>query len=130
MRILLVEDDKHLAEMYARKFSVENWITFICNDGGEALAKAREVDPNVIILDLMLPGISGIDVLQILRTDEMTVKIPVIVYTNYGDAYNREKCLVSGADEFVLKVDSTPEELTRVIKNTRILKEIESMGKN
>lgn len=116
MKILLLEDDKHLANMYSKKFKNEGWGTVICHDGYEALSKVKTEQYDAIILDLMLPGMSGLDVLQLLRQEKKTVTIPIIIYTNHGDKYNKDKCLIYGADEFILKIDSTPEKLTAVIK--------------
>lgn len=125
MNILLVEDDKTLGHMYARKFMTEGWDVTICHDGAEALSNAKQTVPDIIILDLMLPGMSGVDVLQILRSELKTTQIPIVVYTNFGDPYNREKCLTYGADDFILKVESTPESLSQVIRQLVTSKEIE-----
>lgn len=121
--LLLIEDDKQLSHMYAKKFSNEGWDVVICHNGTDAIQMSKEGNHDAIVLDLMLPGISGIDVLEILRSEPKTVKVPVIVYTNFGDNYNREKCLTYGADDFVLKIDSTPEGLVSVVKKVLMLKE-------
>lgn len=126
-KLLLIEDDKSLSQMYAKKFSQEGWEITIAHEGSEGIQKAREGGFEMIVLDLMLPGISGIDVLEILRSDSRTVKVPVVIYTNYGDNFNREKCLSYGADEFVLKVDSTPESLCETISKVATLKETEGL---
>lgn len=120
-RLLLVEDDKQLSGMYAQKFQKEGFDVTIAQTGSDGIQVARGNDFDIIVLDLMLPGISGVDVLEILRSDERTVKTPVVVYTNFGDNFNREKCLTYGADEFVLKVDSTPESLCETIKRVLII---------
>jgi two-component system alkaline phosphatase synthesis response regulator PhoP len=125
--LLLVEDDKQLSEMYARKFTEEGFSVFVCHDGSESIQQAKEKNFDAIVLDLMLPGISGMDVLEIIRQDERTVKTPVLVYTNYGDNFNREKCLTYGADEFILKVDTTPNSLCEAIKKVINLKEVEGL---
>jgi CheY-like chemotaxis protein len=114
--LLLVEDDKQLSTMYSKKFATDGWDVTIAHDGTEGVRLGKEGDFNAIVLDIMLPGMSGIDVLEMLRSDKRTAKIPIIVYTNYGDKYNRDKCLTYGADEFVLKVDSTPDSLSQTLK--------------
>jgi DNA-binding response OmpR family regulator len=114
-KLLLIEDDKNLAKMYAKKFGNEGWEVVVCHDGSQAPAMAQAEGFDMIVLDLMLPGLPGIDILEMIRSDKRTVKVPVVVYTNYGDKYNREKCLTYGADEFVLKVDSTPDSLSKTI---------------
>lgn len=126
-RLLLIEDDKDLSRMYSLKFSNDGWDVYTCHDGADALQVAKANRFDIIVLDLMLPGISGVDVLEILRSDPKTVKTPVIVYTNYGDNFNRDKCLTYGADEFVLKVDSTPESLLETINRVVMLKSTEDI---
>lgn len=102
--------------MYSKKFSTDGWDVTIAHDGTEGVRQGKEGDFDAIVLDIMLPGMSGIDVLEMLRSDKRTARIPIIVYTNYGDKYNRDKCLTYGADEFVLKVDSTPDSLSQTLK--------------
>jgi DNA-binding response OmpR family regulator len=113
--MLLIEDDKVLSKMYAKKFGNEGWNVTVCHDGSQAPTIARGSAFDMIVLDLMLPGLPGIDVLEMLRCDKRTAMVPVVVYTNHGDEYNREKCMTYGADEFVLKVDTTPEGLSQTI---------------
>lgn len=113
--LLLVEDDRALAKMYAKKLGSAGWDVKVCHDGTDATRIAKSEPFDVVVLDLMLPGLSGIDILEMLRSDKATSKIPIVVYTNYGDKYNRDKCITYGADEFVLKVDSTPESLSQTI---------------
>lgn len=121
-KLLLIEDDKDLSRMYARKFNSAGWDVTTCYDGSEAINIAKQKRFDMIVLDLMLPGISGVDVLEILRSDSKTVRTPIVVYTNYGDSFNREKCMSYGADDFILKVDSTPEALTQTIEQIMMLK--------
>ncbi|MDD3480856.1 MAG: response regulator [Patescibacteria group bacterium] len=125
--ILLVEDDKQLAAMYAQKFRTAGFKVTMVQDGGTALERAKLDEYDGIVLDIMLPGISGVEILGILRSDPKTVKTPIVVYTNYGDKFNREKCLSYGADEFILKVDSTPESLCETINKVISEKEIEAV---
>lgn len=115
-KLLLVEDDKQLSQMYGHKFTKEGLEVTLCTDGSKAIEYAKNGDYDVILLDLMLPGMSGVDVLEMLRSDKRTAKVPVVVYTNFGDKYNHDKCMAYGADEFLLKVDTTPESLTETIK--------------
>lgn len=126
-KLLLIEDSEDLAHLYSKKLCLEGWDVIICHDGSEAIQTATRQSFDMIILDLMLPGISGIDVLEQLRTESSTIKVPIIVYTNFGDNFNREKALSYGADEFLLKTEITPEDLSEAIKKTETLKEVEGM---
>lgn len=123
--LLLVEDDKQLVGMYSKKFHCCNFNVTVAHDGSEAIQLAKTKNFDVIVLDLMLPGLSGLEVLEILRQDKRTVKVPIIVYTNYGDPFNKAKCLTYGADEFLLKVEATPESLCKTVN--KVLKEDEKV---
>lgn len=125
--LLIIEDDKHLAEMYAKKFRASGFQVTIAKDGTIGMRQARDKKPDMIILDIMLPGISGVGVLEILRTDKKTAKIPVVVYTNSNEEANKKKCLTYGADEYILKIDSTPESLCETINRVLTGKRIETI---
>lgn len=113
--LLLIEDDKHLAEMYAKKFQQAGYLVTITKDGSTGLTEVKNKNFDILVLDIMLPGMSGIDILEILKTDVKTAKIPVVIYTNSGDNEHKKKAMIYGADEYILKVDSTPESLCNTI---------------
>ncbi|MBW6431991.1 response regulator [Patescibacteria group bacterium] len=113
--LLLIEDDKHLAEMYAKKFQNSGFEVTITKNGPTGIEEAKKNKYDVLVLDIMLPGISGIEVLELLRTDVKTAKIPVVIYTNSGDEEHKKKAMYYGADEYILKIDSTPESLCGAI---------------
>lgn len=113
--LLLIEDDKHLAEMYAKKFQRIGFNVTITKDGQSGITEAKRKKFDILVLDIMLPGISGIEVLELLKTNVKTAKLPVIVYTNSGDVEHKKKALCYGADEYILKIDSTPESLCETI---------------
>lgn len=126
-KLLLIEDDKQLGEMYAKKFDKNGYEVTLVKDGATALSKTHSEQFDIIVLDIMLPGLSGIETLGMLRSERKTAMTPVIVYTNYGDQSNREKCLTYGADEFILKVESTPESLCETIGRILTEKKIEKV---
>ena len=126
-KLLLVEDDKQLGEMYAKKFNKNGYEVTLVKDGATGLSKTHSENFDVVVLDIMLPGLSGIEALGMIRSERKTAKTPVIIYTNYGDQSNREKCLTYGADEFILKVDTTPESLCETIGRILTEKKIEKV---
>lgn len=113
--------------MYAKKFHINGYDVILAKQGTDGFQKTRHDDFDVIVLDLMLPGLSGIEVLEMLRSDRKTAKTPIVVYTNYGDIKNKEKCLTYGADEFILKVDTSPEGLCQTISRILTEKKIEAI---
>jgi two-component system alkaline phosphatase synthesis response regulator PhoP len=126
-KLLLIEDDKQLAEMYAKKFHMNGYDVTLAKDGSKGFEKAHAEDFDVIVLDLMLPGISGIEVLEMIRMNKKTALTPIIVYTNYNDPKNKERCITYGADEFILKVDTDPEGLCQTISRVLTERRIEKI---
>lgn len=110
--ILICEDEAALRELV--RVSLGAGFGFLESaDGVEALALAKTYKPDVVILDLMLPGLSGLDVLTQLRADENGYRLPVVVISAWGDA--REEAFAAGADRFVLK-PFVPDDLRAVVE--------------
>ncbi len=109
--ILLVEDDKFLRELLVRKLETVGFKVSAAVDGREALKKAKEELPDLILLDLVLPGIDGFDILKQIKEDSETSKIPVIILSNLGQREEVEKGLKLGADDYLIKAHFTPDEI-------------------
>lgn len=117
-KILIVEDDTALLNLYVKKFSVSGFEVFTAEDGGEALKMATECNPDVMLLDIMLPVMNGFEVLKNLKNKAETKEIPVVILSNYGEMPNITEGLMSGAIEYLIKVEHTPEEVLDVVKET------------
>ena len=116
-RVLLVEDDYFLRNLLLHKLNQEKLSVETAVNGKEALEKAKNLLPKVIILDLVLPDIDGFDVLKSLKDQEMTKKIPVLVVSNLGQKDEIEKCLNLGANDYLIKANFTPKEIVEKVKN-------------
>jgi DNA-binding response OmpR family regulator len=81
-KILLIEDDQIVANVYRNKLAVEGYQTETAADGETGLKLLRTMKPHMVILDLMLPGISGVDVIKEIRKDEEFAKLPTVVFSN------------------------------------------------
>src|ERR1039458_5769973 len=81
-KILIIEDDQIVANVYRNKLAVDGYTTEVAPDGETGLKVMRTFRPQLIILDLMLPGISGVDVIKEIRSEEEFSKIPIIVFSN------------------------------------------------
>ena len=114
--ILLVEDDPLLVNLYREKFEYEGLKFLVAEDGEKGLKLALEEKVDIIILDLMLPKLSGIDLLTQLRNSEKGQNIPVIVLTNLTQSQEAEKAVELGAKEYLIKADLTPSQLVAKIK--------------
>jgi diguanylate cyclase len=117
IHILLVEDDPELQAMYKRKLTYEHYSFTIAGTGKEALQALRDKKPNLILLDVMLPGgMNGFDILQEVKQNPDTATIPVIMMTNLTS--EEEQALKMGVSEYLVKADTTLDELMEKIKNT------------
>lgn len=114
--ILLVEDDPLLVNMYREKFENEGLKFLVAEDGEKGLKLALEEKVDILILDLILPKLSGIDLLTQLRKSEKGQNIPVIVLTNLTQSQEAEKAVELGAKEYLIKADLTPSQLVVKIK--------------
>lgn len=102
-KILLVEDDIALATVYKSRLELEEFDTLEVHNGEEALAAAREYKPDLILLDAMMPKISGFDVLDILRNTEETKDIKVIMLTALSQAKDKERADKLGVNDYLVK---------------------------
>ncbi len=110
-KMLLVEDDITLRDLYAARFSMENYELEVATDGEAGLAKAQEMLPDVVLLDLRIPKLNGFEVLRRLKENPKTKKIPVIILTALSGDEDRRKCLEAGAAAFLTKAETMPKEV-------------------
>ena len=106
--VLVVEDEDSLSTLLQYNFEKEGYEVEIAKDGEEALLKINERKPDIILLDWMLPKLSGIEVCRRLRLNKNQQKIPVIMLTARGDETDKITGLDHGADDYVLKPFSLP----------------------
>lgn len=116
-KILIVEDDIALRNVYEMRFKLDNYDVIVAGDGEEGLSLAVKEKPSIVLLDLMMPKISGMDVLDILKSTPETKKIPVIVLTALTQDNVKTKGFVFGADDFMVKSESKLEEIVDKVKN-------------
>jgi two-component system phosphate regulon response regulator PhoB len=112
-RLLLVEDDRPIADLVEYHFVKEGFEVAITADGDEALLMVEEVKPDVMILDWMIHGTSGIEVCRRLRRKHDSASLPIIMLTARGDEDDRVRGLETGADDFVTKPFSPKELVAR-----------------
>lgn len=102
-KILVVDDDDQIAKMYVTHLQIKGFSTQRVSNGEDALAAALEFKPDLILLDVMMPKISGFDVLDIIKNTEKTSKIPVIMLTALSGQEDMERAKKLGADEYLEK---------------------------
>ena len=114
--ILIIEDDKFLRELITRKLLNEAYEVSEAIDGEEGIKKIKEGKPDLILLDLILPGIDGFEVLSKMKEDPALASIPVIILSNLGQKDDVEKGLKMGAVDYLIKAHFTPGEIIEKIK--------------
>lgn len=114
--ILLVDDDLTLLEMYEDRLKAEGFSIVRATNGQEALQKAREIKPALIILDIMMPKVNGFDVLKDLRADNEYKDIPIIVLTALIQDVDKAQGKKLGATDYIIKSETMPGEVIAKIK--------------
>lgn len=114
--VVLVEDDERLAQLTARYLESHNVTVTIVNNGRDAVGKVMQVRPDVVLLDLMLPGMSGLDICRELRSRS---DVPILMVTARGEEADRVVGLEGGADDYIAKPFSSRELLARIRAHAR-----------
>lgn len=102
-KILLVEDDIALAAVYRSRLELEDFEIYEVNNGEQALQAAKEFKPDLVLLDAMMPKISGFDVLDILRNTPETANMRVVMLTALSQAKDKERAEALGVDDYLVK---------------------------
>ncbi|TSC75869.1 MAG: two-component system, OmpR family, phosphate regulon response regulator PhoB [Parcubacteria group bacterium Gr01-1014_30] len=115
-KILIIEDDKFLRELIARKLEKEGYETPQAVDGEEGFKKVVSEKPDLVLLDLILPGIDGFELLSKIKNDDQLSRIPVIILSNLGQREDVDKGLSLGAIDYLIKAHFTPAEIIEKVK--------------
>jgi DNA-binding response OmpR family regulator len=116
IKILLIEDDPFLLSMYSTKFEFENYLVATAENGVKGLLAAEKENPDIILLDILMPEMNGFEVLEKLKKNNLTKNIPVIILSNLNQKDEIEKGLAIGADDYLIKAHFMPSEVVDKIK--------------
>ena len=116
-KVLLVEDDNNLREIYQARLSAEGYQLITARDGEEGLAQAVKEKPDLIICDVMMPRVSGFEMLDILRSTQGIQNTRVIVMTALSQAEDKARAEKLGADMYLVKSQVTLEDMARSVRN-------------
>lgn len=116
-KILLVEDDPLIYRMYQKLFTLEGYETEIAENGQEGLDKLEQFTPDIILLDIMMPTMNGVEMLAKLRADPKTKDIPVVVLTNMSDIRVSNEVFSKGANLSIVKSETEPDQVIAWIKS-------------
>lgn len=115
-KILIVEDDPFLIKMYIKKLQIEGFEVESAEDGMTGLAKIKSIRPDLVIMDVMLPKMNGIEALEKSKADPETKNIPILVLTNLSTSQDAEIAVKKGAVGYMVKSDYTPSQVISRIK--------------
>jgi len=117
VRVLFVEDDASVAQMYRLKLELDGYTVEVAGDGLVALEKAKTMHPDIIFLDIRLPKLDGLGVLERLRADPSTAPIPVVILSNWNEKELVERGVKLGALDHLIKSQTTPARLSQRLKD-------------
>jgi two-component system phosphate regulon response regulator PhoB len=118
--ILLVEDDAMISSIYQVKFEADGFKVLIARDGAGGLDLVKKEKPDIVLLDVILPGLDGFSVLEEVKKDKAIAHTPVIMLTNLGTEDDRVKGQKMGAEDYLVKASLTPGQVSEKI--AKILK--------
>lgn len=114
--ILVVEDDKFLRELIAKRLRDEKYVVYDVIDGEEAFKVLDKERVDLVLLDIILPGVNGFEILKRLKEDPTIAHIPVMMLTNLGQKSDMERGQELGAEDYMVKAQYTPREIVERIK--------------
>ncbi len=115
-KILIIEDDDFLRGLLVKKLTEDGHVTEEAEDGEKGLNSLSESKPDLVLLDLLLPGIHGFEVLSWLKQEEDLSDVPVIILSNLGSEKDIEKGYSLGAEDYLVKSKFTPQEITEKVR--------------
>src|ERR1041384_2847666 len=117
-KILIVEDDQLVANIYRNKFSIEGFQVEVANEGNLGLELARSFKPGAVILDLMLPRMTGVDFMKRVRAEPGFEQLPVVVFSNTYLTNMVQEAWKAGATKCLSKANCTPKQVIEVLRTT------------
>ena len=115
-KILLIEDDPFLSEIYVIKFKEAGFEISLAQDGSLGLQRIKEEMPDLVLLDIVMPNVDGLEVLRAMKNDATTRDIPVVILSNLGEQEDIKRGLQLGAEFYIVKAHYTPTEVVARVK--------------
>ncbi|MCX6732776.1 MAG: response regulator [Candidatus Roizmanbacteria bacterium] len=116
IKILIVEDDPLMGRLYSKVFDIEGYDVVSAVDGEEGLLAVHKEIPTLILLDVMMPKMNGLQLLERLKADPTTKKIPVIMLTNLAGQADAEAAIIKGAVKYIVKSEYEPKQVVNIVK--------------
>ena len=116
-KILIIEDDQFLSELITKKLDEEGFKVVLALDGEKGWDMVQKEKPDLILLDLLLPGIDGFEVMERMKKDQTLSKIPIIVISNYGQESKIQRAMSLGAKDYLVKANFTTGEIADKVRS-------------
>lgn len=116
-KVLVIDDDEFLARIYILTLKKAGFVIELVNDGASGLKEAKKSQPDAIILDILMPGMDGFQVLRELKNASETKHIPVMMLTTLSQEEDKNTGLKGGADAYLTKSTSLPDDVVRKLKD-------------
>ena len=115
-KILIIEDDSFLSEMYSTKLIEEGFEIEVASDGKQGFEKIKTINPDLFLLDIVLPKMDGFEILEKIKKDNEFKNVPVVLLTNLGQKNEVDRGMSLGADEYIIKAHFTPTAVVSKVK--------------
>ncbi|MEI7690418.1 MAG: response regulator [bacterium] len=116
IKVLIIEDDRYISKMFQLKLSLDGMDVQVAENGHQGVEKVKEFMPNIILLDLLMPEMDGYEVLEIIKGDDETKDIPVLIMSNLGQEDHVQKAMQLGALGYIVKSQYTPSNVSEKVK--------------
>lgn len=114
--VLLIEDDAFLAKIYAQKLEDEGFDVSLSSNGEDGLRLALREPPACVLLDILLPGADGFEILNRMKAEQTLANVPVVIISNLGQREDVQKAMSAGAVGYLIKAHSLPQDVARKVK--------------
>lgn len=115
-KIAIIEDDPVISQMYRMKFEADGFDVQLANNGKRGVALVAAFSPDLILLDLQMPEMDGVETLEVIRKNESSKNIPVIILTNLGEEESPKEIRSLGIHSYIVKADLTPRQVVQRVK--------------
>jgi len=115
-KLLLVEDDLLLVRLYQKKFTQEGHEVVSAANGEEGLVMIEKEQPDLVMLDIMMPKMSGLEMLERIKANSVTASVPVIILSNVGGEVEQDRALELGAVAYIVKSNNDPAQVTAKVR--------------
>jgi len=114
--LLVVEDEQALAQMYSDRFKLAGFDVDVAREGEEAINKMVVEHPDIVLMDILMPGLSGTEAVERAKANPATRNIPIVMLTNFSDSIELRNAMQQGAIDYIVKPEATPSQVADKVR--------------